>query len=143
MWWTLPILLGISIVIRQNPIIRARIQKWQFVSSIGIQVWDHIYTLQGDLQTDSTCVLDLVFVWKHHDHYHVRRMMHSDIRIETVHVPVGHKLKYIKDGREHNHLYMPGSPFRVSKGELILLQQKKRMLGMTYEELKRSNSWPM
>lgn len=137
------ILLSISLIIRYNKLLRIYFQSSLY--KIGLQIGNNIYTPVCDVHSDFRW-FDIVLIKKAPEYLHIHRILHREKHyIPLFYVPVGKNLVYKIDDEISEHLYLEGTPFTVSKGELILYKRENvgRMGFTKYVEIAKSNQWPI
>lgn len=141
MWILISLLVAIfTLFIRQNKLLRAYFHSWLY--RVGLQLGTHIYTPVCDIHSEFR-YFDIVLLKKCNGHLHLNRILHQEsLEIPLKYVPVGHHLTYEVDGKVKEHLYLEGTPFKISEGTLILYQRKFKRLGSILEEHSRSDRWP-
>lgn len=141
MWIILLILLAL-IVIRYNKLLRLYFESSLY--KIGVQIGNTIYTPVCDVHSEFRW-FDFVLIKKNPSHVHIHRVLHREkFHIPLSYIPVGKTLLYKVNGVPSEHMYLEGTPFTLSKGELILYNKEKaRMMGWKNVEIARSTQWPI
>lgn len=140
--WILLLLL-IFPLIRYNKLLRIYFQSSLY--KIGIQLGNNIYTPVCDVHSEFRW-FDIVLIKKNPSHVHIHRILHGEeFHLPLSYVPVGKTLLYKINGVPSEHMYLEGTPFILSKGELTLYRRENsgRMGSFRTVEIARSIQWPI
>ena len=141
MWFCL--LLLIFPLIRYNKLLRIYFQGSLY--KIGVQFGNTIYTPVCDVYSDFRW-FDVVFFKKSPGHLYGHRLLYQEqFDIPLSYVPVGKTLLYKINGVPSEHMYLEGTPFTLSNGELTLYRREStgRMGSFRNIEVARSIQWPI
>lgn len=138
----LPLLLFFLFLIWSSPLLK--IILGPFLNSVGLQLGNHIYTPLSLVYSPQSTRFDLVLLQLHQDRLEVHQLLHQNrFEIELHHVPVGCKLVYLCRGEEKEFPYIPGTPFQLTEGLVVLSKRQKRGFGFIYEEVASGTKWPL
>ena len=142
--WILLLLLTLGLfIIRYNKLLRIYFQSSLY--KIGIQLGNNIYTPVCDVHSEFRW-FDIVLIEKNPSHLHIHRVLHREkFHLPLLYIPVGKTLLYKINGIPSEHMYLEGTPFTLSKGELTLYRREStgRMGSFRNIEIARSIQWPI
>lgn len=140
----LTIIISLILLTRSHPV--AKYWYGKYLSGIGVQYKNNIYTLTSIIQlpNSDSVFFDIILIRRATNYLTCIQLFHiNSICVPLTFLPLGYFMRYMVDGDWVTIPYYEGSPFLVTKGELVFYQTKKSLFGMAHKEIQRSTYWPL
>ncbi len=138
------VVITIILLTRSHPV--AKYWYGKYLSWVGIQYKNNIYTLTSLIQLpiSDSIFFDIILIRRATNYLTCIQLFNiNSICVPLTFLPPGYFMRYMVDGDWVPIPYYEGSPFFVTKGELVFYQLKKAAFGMAHREVQRSTYWPL